>query len=344
MMKSLKILFLTILLLSNGCLEDKVVSLENIELEPTAKILRFIESTGDFANSLQSPGTINVDEVYTSIDQYIILDIRTTAEFVSGHIQTAINIQTDKLYEIVDSLNIAKPSKKILLVSKNGQASSYFVSLLRMAGFKNTFGLKFGMAYWNIQFADEWINIPKRDEGLSAYVNIEYPKLQLTTLPKIDIPVTLKSNNEIGIYRIKEVIKNGFQAGINYSVNFNEDVKDKHFKICYGQRSLYESVPFVGGVGHPPETRWYQDGPLFDFRSVNYLQTLPSDQPIIIYSGSGHSSACIAAYLTVLGYNVKTLLFGANQLFYSSMGSALELLGEKFKPDEIRNYPYVTGN
>jgi rhodanese-related sulfurtransferase len=343
-MKNLIKIFLIVIILNLfGCLEDKSVPIVSFELDTAAKILKYIESTGDFANSVEAPALIFAEEVYENSEQLFVLDIRLQSEFVAGHILNSINVSPVRLFEVVDSLFTLKPENKIVLVSKNGQASAYFVSLLRLAGFTNTYSLKYGMAYWNIDFADEWLNALKNDEALSSYVNDGSPKLAVSNLPVLNVPPQLKSDREITIYRIKEVIKNGFKSNINYAENFSSEVKSKHLKICYGYRTLYESVPLVGGVGHAEGTIMYYDNARFELRSTNSLQTLPADQPILIYSGDGQLSACVAAYLTVLGYNVKSLLFGANQLFYSFMTTG-RLLDDKFKPEEINNYPIVTGN
>ena len=64
-----------------------------------------------------------------------------------------------------------------------------------------------------------------------------------------------------------------------------------------------------------------------DLKSVYYLQTIPTDKKVILYSRSGHQSAFATAYLRLLGYtNVRSMLFGAIWLdpFPGSM-----------------NYPYV---
>jgi hypothetical protein len=74
------------------------------------------------------------------------------------------------------------------------------------------------------------------------------------------------------------------------------------------------------------------------------LQTLPNDRPILIYSGDGQLSACMTAYLTVLGYDAKTLLFGANQLFYFRLSTDPNLTQYAFSNADIMNYPYLTGN
>ena len=83
--------------------------------------------------------------------------------------------------------------------------------------------------------------------------------------------------------------------------------------------------------------------PIYDLRSTNFLQTLTADKTIFIYGADGHLSACIAAYLKVLGYKTSTLLYGSNQLFYSRMIEDPELKGFAFTQDKIMNYPYVTG-
>ena len=344
-MKSFKnILLFGALVLLNGCLNDPDVPVITYDLDPTAKILSYIESTGDFANSPEAPALISTNDVYSNLDLYFILDIRPTDEFLIGHIQNAINVNTQRLYEVVDSLNSLNPDRKIILVSKNGQASSFFVSLLRLAGFSNTYSMNFGMAYWHLDFADEWLNSLKMDEALTTYEDLDYPKLPMSSLPNLSLPSDLKSDKELALYRIREVIKNGFKSNINYSINFDDQVKNTHLKVCYGYLNLYRTLPFQGGAGHPAGTIWYQDNPTFEFRSTVSLQTLPADRPIIIYSANGQSGACITAYLTVLGYNVKTLLFGTNQLFYWLMSPGLQLVADQFNPQEIANYPYIKGN
>ena len=190
---------------------------------------------------------------------------------------------------------------------------------------------------------NDWLQSLKDEEEINN-TNENYPKLPLSHLPDLGLPSSLNSNRELAVYRIKQVIKNGFKAGINYEANFDVLINPTNFKICYGQERLYIMPPLQEGKGHTAGTIWYRDIPAFEFRSTKSLQTLPSNSTIIIYSADGQLSACMAAYLTVLGYNVKTLLFGANQLFYTRMQSDPELNVDTFKPEEINSYPYVTGN
>ncbi len=340
----IKILLIPTLFLINGCLKNNDNPIVNFELDNNARILRFLEGQGDYINSYQPPSLISVDEVYYNLNQIVLLDIRSADDYSTGHILNSVNVKPENLFEITDSLYRLSSSKKIVIVSKNGQASAYFVALLRLAGFNTTFSLKYGMAYWNNFFADEWLAALCTDDVINTYSNFLFNKLPMSAIPKLSIPATIKDDREMTLYRIKEVIKAGFKQDVNYSREFDYAVKNTHIKICYGPPALYYMSQLEGGFGHAQETIWFQDNPVFDFRSTNYLQTLPPHNPVIIYSGDGQLGAAVTAYLTVLGYNVKTLLFGANQLFYFRMPSDPNLTDSAFKPEEIRNYPYVTGN
>jgi len=335
------IYFLLLSLFSISCLDDNVIPIDKIELDETATILRYIESVGDFANTDLAPALVYAQEIFSSNSQYYILDIREPQQYINGHIDGAINISAVQLFNIVDSLFIIDPVKKIVVVSQNGQASSYYTCLLRIAGFNNIYTLNYGMASWNIYFADEWLGaLENKDQ---SYTNIEYPKKAFTHLPGLEFPAEIVSAKERTIYRVKEIIKKGFAKDINYSENISTGIANTHFLVCYGPVSLYNEFK-IGGKGHPENTVWFKDATLFEFRSIYGLQTLPNDQPILIYSGDGQLSACMVAYLTVLGYDVKTLLFGANQLFYLRLNSEPALTEYIFSNSDIMNYPYITGN
>jgi rhodanese-related sulfurtransferase len=342
MENTLKIFLILLAVISTRCLDDSGVPAEDIVLDDTAKILRYIESTGDFANTDLAPALVSASELFNNRAQYFILDIRTPEEYSAGHIEFAVNISSANLYQVVDSLYTNFPFKKIVVVSKNGQASSYFTCLLRLAEFPNVYTLNYGMASWNIDFANEWFAaLANSDE---TYTNTEYPKLAYNNLPRLEFPSSLKSEEERTPYRIKEIIGKGFISGINYSENLSTSASNNNFLVCYGQPGLYGAPRDLGSRGHPKDAVWFRDASLYEFRSVNSLQTLPHDQSILIYSGDGQLSACMVAYLTFLGYDVKTLLFGANHLFYWRLNTDPRLVDYVFSTDDIMNYPYVSGN
>jgi hypothetical protein len=115
------------------------------------------------------------------------------------------------------------------------------------------------------------------------------------------------------------------------------------YLICYGNMRLYYARRFViyEGLGHPPGAIYYIISPDSELRSNKYLQTLPTDKEIVIYDYNGQWSACMTAYLRVLGYNVRSLLFGANQLFHSRMIEDPDLQEFAFTNSEINSFPYA---
>ena len=56
----------------------------------------------------------------------------------------------------------------------------------------------------------------------------------------------------------------------------------------------------------------------------------------MVYCYTGQNSAPVAAYLRILGYNAKSLKFGANGMIYDDMTKS------KWSENAIMNYEYVT--
>ena len=330
-------------ILINGCLEEIIPPPFTGELNKTAEMLIYFEEQGDFPNSNLAPALIEAQEVFDNIDYYLIIDLRANDEYVAGHIENAINISADSLLTFIQNNNDSTLSK-VIIVSKNGQSSAYFTCLLRLAGYDNIYTLNYGMASWNIDFADEWLNAVGDDPDVFTFTNDIYPKNELTDLPNPPIDNLNASIEEIIQGRIKKIISEGFNFTNSYCTDLFA-VGDAYL-ICYGKTELYGArlSGTLGGLGHPQGTVSYSDSPFFEFRSINYLQTLPNNSDIVIYSYNGQLSACMTAYLKILGYKVKTFLFGANPLFYSRMITTSELMDFAYTSSNIMNFEYVIGN
>jgi len=72
-----------------------------------------------------------------------------------------------------------------------------------------------------------------------------------------------------------------------------------------------------------------------DFKLETYLKTIPTDKPIVVYCATGHTSAQLVAFLRILGYDARSLLYGNNGMNYSTMQ------GKKFGLSEIKDYPVL---
>ena len=347
-MKNLKKIFGIVILAGififlSSCIEDNITPPLTGDLNPVAEMLYYFESHGDFANSDLAPGLIEPEEVYNNFNNFLIVDIRPESEFNFGHVENAVNVQTDSLFAFVEA-NYDSVYQKIIIISKNGFSSAYFTCLLRLAGFNNVYTLDYGMASWNEAFADEWLNTIGDYSGITDFTNNPFPKNDFT-----DVPIMTFTNPDEPLdKRVKSRVKEIFDQGFNYGVNYYQTLPNfnNKYPICYGKSYLYNARRdgVLAELGHPNETRSYLDANLYEFRSSKYLQTLPTTTEIFIYDYNGQLAASMTAYLRVLGYDVKMLLFGANQLFYSRMVSDPELNGLIFSSQKIRNYPFVSGN
>ena len=75
--------------------------------------------------------------------------------------------------------------------------------------------------------------------------------------------------------------------------------------------------------------------PKVDIHSDEFLNTLPTDKTVVVYCYSGQTSANMAAYLRVLGYDAVSLVFGANGMIHDEMTAG------KWSDDFIFDYPLV---
>jgi rhodanese-related sulfurtransferase len=323
-----------------GCLKDNPLTADNFITTDTINMLTYLESNGDIINSRSTLSTfLNAQDLYSNLSNYVILDIRDPQLFADGHISGAINVQSSDLLTKVKSSG----SSNVILVSQNGQSASYYGGLVRLDGLNNVYVLKFGMAGWNSHFAGPWDqNNGLTPSGFKYFNNAFYNRGPYTNLPSVNLSGSgdIKSKIET---RIQSLLSEKFDDGINLEDSslltaksvyvFNEGIyfaADSTFGdqyiACYDTFFVYQeggsrdvTIPM-----HPPHSVLYTY--YNDLKSVYYLQTIPSNKKVVMYSKSGHQSAFATAYLRLLGYNARSLLFGATWLspFPGSM-----------------NYPYV---
>jgi rhodanese-related sulfurtransferase len=87
-----------------------------------------------------------------------------------------------------------------------------------------------------------------------------------------------------------------------------------------------------GAVNYPPAEK--------PFQGKTHLSTLPATVPIILYCFTGQTSSYVAGYLRLLGYDARSLAFGANSMIYDRMRAGK--VPNTFIPEtEIMNYEFV---
>lgn len=345
-----KIFFILILIESiyfSGCLKDKITPPSNIQLDETGQLLYYLEAEGDYINSSAMPSLVNVDEVFSNLQSYLLLDIRPSNEFISGHIEGAINKSPSELIPFLDSLDLLQ-YPKIVIISTNGQSSSYYTCLLRLCGFNNTYSMSYGMAAWNSVFSNQWLAARQIDyELLGSYSQDIVPKPPFTPLPKVNLSGS--SLEESVKQRIKDLMQITFEdslinheseATINYDWLMSN--KEDNFIVCFDTLRLYKNIP--DGIFHPADAVLFHPFPRSEISSSEYLQSFPSNKKSALYSVDGQQSAFVVAYLRLLGYDAKSVLFGANNMFYPLLLNSPLFHNKAFSEENIRNYPYVEGN
>jgi rhodanese-related sulfurtransferase len=342
-MNTLKVIIITLIIFT-GCLEEPPVNQLDFEISNSTELLIYLERKGDYINSPAVPSLIEASEVYNNLNTYLIIDLRDSLAFKAGRISTAINLKPADLLNYFKNIN-TNQYPKIVFVSETGQSAAYYSALFRLYGIYNIFSMNFGMASWNINFSSLWLNILNNPGYIATFKAEFYPKLPYSDLPEVNLSSSDLTEQEKLEERINILVQEGFGDHLNSAASsLFEDIvssPESNFIICYGPEELYYSKLY--GVLHPAGAVHFYPPPVFsDFRSTRYLQTLPNNKPIAIYSIDGQLGAHTTAYLRVLGYNVKSILFGGHGLL--GFIGVPTLLPFTFSPDRIENFPYITGS
>jgi rhodanese-related sulfurtransferase len=369
---NLKLSIISLLIFSFfGCLENRIAPELNLQTESAIELLAYLESNGDYINSDEINQFVSASEVFENRTSYLIIDVRTQTDFAIGHIENAVNVEPKSLLNFIKSQNL-NLYPKVVIVSESGQSATYYTTLLRFAEYPKVYSMEYGMAAWHQDFAAIWLDATKDFRtGSNNFTNEEYPKPGFSKLPQLSFANSNVSVKEKLEERVNVLLTAGFnetlddtaglpkynfatldngQASIRVTTiyghyNYLTNTFDDHFILCFGNNFLYRAHSLQGpfaGQGHLPTA--VQFLPLMDLRSTNYLQTIPSSTIVAVYDVNGHASAKVVAYLRLLGYDAKSILFGANNLFYSRVNFVESLRPFAFNQSMIMNLPYVTGN
>lgn len=294
-------------------------------------LLNYLEQNGNYINSEFCPAMIDAKKVHENLDnpQFLIIDIRKPADYAAGHIKNAKNV---KYYDIVNYFKSSiDPNNydKIVMVCYSGQSASYLTSLLQMMGYDNVYAMKFGMSSWDKESAKKaWLkNIS--DKYVDKLETKEHPKPEpgkypeLYTGEKDPIAILEKQANNILMDPFKSRLVSADEV-------FNNP--DKYFIINYWPKEKYLAGHIPGAVQYTPKKSLSSD---------TYLNTLPTDKPIVIYCYTGQHASMVAAYLNLLGYDARVLKYGANSFMHSIL---VKNKWHPFTPQKIYNFELVTSN
>ena len=242
-----------------------------------------------------------------NIGDYLVLDLRSATDFAAtvNPIPGAVNVTLANMFDTVESLSKTAVPTKILVTCYSGQTAAYAHMLLRMKGYE-AYLMLWGMSLHS-QANDKWsTNVNSPFVGHENWVTTVSP-----ALPTFDYP-ELNTGEETGEAILDKRIEAAIAAWPTALVA-GTTVMDN--QSSYNIMNYWVEADYLS-MGHFSEA--YQLTP----KTLTTDGNLSVFDPIgtnIFYCYTGQTAAAAIAYLTVLGYDVKSIKFGTNSMIYSAM-------------------------
>jgi rhodanese-related sulfurtransferase len=208
--------------------------------------------------------------------------------------------------------------------------AGYVTAITRMLGFDNTFALRFGLSSWDSATAENfWLANISND--FTNKLDFEpHPKNKPGNLPALTV---MASNGlEIAWERANQLLE---KFTPEYLITAEEvfDNHENYYIVNYWPQEKYLKN------GHIPGAIQYQPG--ISFQKSTDLTTLPTDNTVVVYCYSGQHSNFMVAYLHLLGYDVRSLAYGANGFIHQVMAETETKPSRTFTKEWIKNLPLV---
>lgn len=314
-------LVIPILFVQTGCKDEDNPVTPPETVNEAEVLVKYLEANGDFINTA-APAMIKADLVNSTIatnpNDIVVIDIRSATDYSAGHIKNAVNVAAGDVLNYYESNNLSSKAT-VVIACYTGQTAGWVTSLLRLMGYNNVYDLKWGMCSWNPQTAVSWPSNISNSKA-TQLVQTATAKPAKGSLPELNTGKT--EGADILRARVEAVFAEGFGAAkiTNGDVFANTS---NYFIVNYWAEADYNWGHIPGAMQYTPKASLKLD---------TGLKTIATDKPVVVYCYTGQTSAHVAAFLRVLGYDAKSLLFGMNSMAYDGMP------GTKWAEDQIHEY------
>ena len=240
-----------------------------------------------------------VDSVGT--DNYYTMDIRADSVYERGHVPGAVHSSLGNI--LTDAANSG--GKPIIVVCYTGQAAAHAVVALRLSGYADAKVLKFGMSSWNADF-DKWTS----NTGDAAVGNANWKTDATATSTGFDYPEISTSETDgaaILAEQVNAMLSGGFKGIVADTVL---NTPGNYFINNYWDTTAVSKYGHIDGAYRIKENLTI---------TADGFKYLDPNETIVTYCWTGQTSSVVTAYLTVLGYDTKSLKFGTNAMIYSQL-------------------------
>lgn len=259
-------------------------------------------------------------DVQTNKDSYYLIDIRAAADYDAGHIEGAVNSTLGNILQTAENADGKTP----IVICYSGQSAAHGVVALRLSGYTDAKTMLFGMSSWNDEF-DVWSGRVgnEADNYADAWSNEAPAALEEYDPPEWD--AAAEDGAGILAERVEAMLNGGFKAVGATDVL---SAPDTYFVNTYWAQSDWETYGHIDGAYRifNPELSIEEGG----------IRNLNPDETIVTYCWTGQTSSIVTAYLSVLGYDARSLTFGVNGMIYDDLQS------HKWSANNILGGTYVT--
>jgi len=263
-------------------------------------------------------------DLQTFLDTYYIMDIRSSADFSTTHIEGANNVAFSDILTTAETT-----SKPILVVCYTGQTACYATALLRLYGYPNTRALKWGMSGWNPDTAAAWNSKIGSNlaDGHNNWTHQGAPATLVFDNPTIS--TTLTNGEAILKQRVEAAVAAGF-GPVTVSGSEVLNNPSQYFINNYFSEADYSGFGHINGA--------YRILPL-TIGNDAYLGLDPgANAKVVTYCYTGQTSAVMTACLRVLGYDAYTMTFGMNGIYNTNPSFSSNQWGGDSNP---KNLPVI---
>jgi rhodanese-related sulfurtransferase len=257
---------------------------------------------GNGALAIKSPEAVLT---LMGADRVYLIDIRSAADYTDGHIEGAVNLAAADVRAHIDATDLSA-YEEISIICYTGQTASWLTSLLQLAGYKDVYSMKWGMSGWHSDF-DKWTSNTSNEKA-TLFTDEVSNKAEAGDLPVLS--TGYETEEEIFEARFDAVLAEGFGAAAISNGDVYANL-DNYYIINYWPNAEYLDPGHIAGA--------IQYTPSEDLPLDAYLKTLPTDKAVVVYCYTGQNSARVAAYLRIIGYDAKSLKFGANSMIHDEM-------------------------
>ena len=297
-MKTNKILFFLLIVVFSifmvGCEKDED-SINEFNL-----LVEYLEGNdGGYINNM---GSWITTEGAANLNEYLVLDLRSAEVFAAtpNPIPGAVNATLGTMFDEVAKAN----TNKVLVTCYSGQTAAYAHTLLRLKGIE-AYSMKFGMS---LHHADNDVWSGKiSDKNAGDLVFTASP-----ALPTFDYP-ELNTGKETAEEILDARIEAAIAAWPGSTLIGSDDVianSDAYNIMNYWAESDYLHYGHIDGA--------YQLTPGTLSTDANLSAFDPNGENIF-YCWTGQTAAASIAYLTVLGYDVKSIRYGFNNMNWGAL-------------------------